>query len=95
MLFGNTIREFRDEQGLLQRQLATTLEIDTPMFSKIKRGDRQAKHKQVVVCIQFIGSQSDCMSYKKSSFLFRQRTSLLLHNRCLFLPDRQDAAVTK
>ena len=30
MIFGNKIRELRDEQGLLQRQLAAALEIDTP-----------------------------------------------------------------
>ena len=47
MLFGNKIRELRDEQGLLQRQLAAALEIDTPMFSKIER-DRRAKREQVV-----------------------------------------------
>lgn len=29
MLFGNKIKEFRDEQGVLQRQLAAYLEIDT------------------------------------------------------------------
>ena len=43
MLFGNRIRELRDKQGVLQRQLAALLEIDTPMFSKIERGDRRAK----------------------------------------------------
>ena len=48
MLFGNKIRELRGEQGLLQRQLAAALEIDTPMFSKIERGDRRAKRKQVI-----------------------------------------------
>ena len=48
MLFGNKIRELRDEQKLLQRQLAAALEIDTPMFSKIERGDRRAKREQVV-----------------------------------------------
>lgn len=48
MLFGDKIRELRDEQGLLQRQLAAALEIDTPMFSKIERGDRRAKREQVV-----------------------------------------------
>ena len=32
MLFGKKIRELRDEQGVLQRQLAALLEIDTPMF---------------------------------------------------------------
>ena len=48
MLLGNKIRELRDEQGLLQRQLAAALEIDTPMFSKIERGDRRAKREQVI-----------------------------------------------
>ena len=43
MLFGNKIRSLRDEQGVLQRQLAALLENDTPMFSKIERGDRRAK----------------------------------------------------
>ncbi len=37
MLLGNKIKELRDEQGVLQRQLAAYLEIDTPMFSKIER----------------------------------------------------------
>ena len=48
MLFGNKIRTLRDEQGVLQRQLAAYLEIDTPMFSKIERGDRRAKREQVI-----------------------------------------------
>lgn len=33
---------------MLQRQLASILEIDTPMFSKIERGDRRAKRTQVI-----------------------------------------------
>ena len=48
MLLGNKIRSLRDEQGILQRQVAAYLEIDTPMFSKIERGDRRAKRSQVV-----------------------------------------------
>ncbi len=48
MLLGNKIRSLRDEQGLLQRQVAAYLEIDTPMFSKIERGDRRAKRSQVI-----------------------------------------------
>lgn len=35
MLLGNKIRSLRDEQGILQRQVAAYLEIGTPMFSKI------------------------------------------------------------
>ena len=48
MLLGNKIRPLRDEQGILQRQVAAYLEIDTPMFSKIERGDRRAKRSQVI-----------------------------------------------
>ena len=38
----------RDKHGVLQRQLASLIEIDTPMFSKIERGDRRAKREQVI-----------------------------------------------
>ena len=43
MLLGNKIRSLRDEQGILQRQVAAYLEIDTPMFSEIELGDWRAK----------------------------------------------------
>ena len=48
MILGNKIKSLRDEQGILQRQVAAYLEIDTPMFSKIERGDRRAKRSQVI-----------------------------------------------
>ena len=48
MLLGQKIKELRLENGVLQRQLASLLEIDTPMFSKIERGDRRAKRAQVI-----------------------------------------------
>lgn len=54
MLFGNKIKELREEQGLLQRQLAAFLEIDTPMFSKIERGDRRAKREQVIKLAEYL-----------------------------------------
>lgn len=54
MLFGNKIRKLRAEQGVLQRQLAALLEIDTPMFSKIERGDRRAKREQVIKLAQYL-----------------------------------------
>ena len=53
MLLGNKIKELRDEQGGLQRQLAAYLEIDTPMFSKIERGDRRAKRSQVILLAKY------------------------------------------
>jgi transcriptional regulator with XRE-family HTH domain len=53
MLFGNKIKELRDENGIMQRQLAALLEIDTPMFSKIERGDRRAKREQVIKLAEY------------------------------------------
>ena len=52
MLFENRIKELREEQGLLQRQLAVVLGIDVPMFSKIERGDRRAKREHVIILAQ-------------------------------------------
>lgn len=48
MKLGERIRELRKRQGLLQRQLSAKLDIDTPMFSKIERGERRAKREQVL-----------------------------------------------
>jgi transcriptional regulator with XRE-family HTH domain len=48
MLFTDKIRLLREEKQLLQRQLAAALEIDTPMYSKIERGERPAKKEQVI-----------------------------------------------
>ena len=46
--FGSKIKELRDASGLFQRQVASQLEIDTPMLSKIERGERKAKKEQVL-----------------------------------------------
>jgi transcriptional regulator with XRE-family HTH domain len=45
--FGNRIKELRESKQLLQRQVASLMEIDTPMLSKIERGERKAKKEQV------------------------------------------------
>ena len=47
--FGEKIKQLRAENGLLQRQVANQLEMDTPMFSKIERGERNAKRDQVTI----------------------------------------------
>lgn len=47
--FGDRIRQLREQKGLLQRQVAHQLEIDSPMLSKIERGERNAKREQVAI----------------------------------------------
>lgn len=59
MLFANQIKKLREENNLLQRQLASALEIDTPMYSKIERGDRLAKREQVVVIANFLSTDEN------------------------------------
>lgn len=54
MRFGEKIKALREEKELLQRQLAAYLEIDTPMYSKIERGERRAKKEQVVRLAKFL-----------------------------------------
>ncbi len=45
--FGNFIRSRREEQNLLLRQVAQTLEMDAPMLSKIERGVRNLKREKL------------------------------------------------
>lgn len=45
--FGETIREIREKKGLLLRQVAAALEIDTALISKMERGERKAQREQV------------------------------------------------
>lgn len=54
MLFTNKIKQLREESQLLQRQLASELEIDTPMYSKIERGERRAKREQVIAIAKLL-----------------------------------------
>ncbi|MBI5371279.1 MAG: helix-turn-helix transcriptional regulator [Sphingobacteriales bacterium] len=57
--FGNRIKELRSQQHLLQRQVAALLEMDTPLYSKIERGERIAKKELVVKLAQILKSDKD------------------------------------
>lgn len=58
MNFGDKIKQLRESQNLLQRQLAANLEIDTPMFSKIERGERRAKREQVLLLAKLLNADT-------------------------------------
>lgn len=47
--FGDRIKELREQKGLLQKHVANKLDIDTPMLSKIERGERPARKEHVPV----------------------------------------------
>jgi transcriptional regulator with XRE-family HTH domain len=50
--FGDKIKQLREANHLLQRQVASELDIDTPMLSKIERGDRKAKKEHVLLFVK-------------------------------------------
>ena len=56
MLFADKLKELREKKQLLQRQLASALEIDTPMYSRIERGERKAKREQVILLAKLLGT---------------------------------------
>ena len=45
---GQKIRELREKQNLLLRQIAAHIEVDTALISKIERGERKASRLQVL-----------------------------------------------
>ena len=45
--FGQTIRNYREARGMLLRQLAAALEVDTAFISKMERDEKQATRSHV------------------------------------------------
>lgn len=56
---GHKIRELREKQNLLLRQVAAHLEVDTALMSKIERGDRKPSKQQVIKIAGFLNSSED------------------------------------
>jgi transcriptional regulator with XRE-family HTH domain len=57
--FGEKIKQLRKANRLLQRQVAVQMEIDTPMLSKIERGERKAKKEQVLHFAKILNGGKD------------------------------------
>lgn len=52
--FGEKIRELRTKQNMLLRQLASQLDVDTFIISKVERGDRQLKKEHIPLLAQIL-----------------------------------------
>ena len=57
--FGSKIKELREFNKLLQRHVSSQMEIDTPMLSKIERGERKAKKEQVLLFAKILNIGSE------------------------------------
>lgn len=47
-MIGDKIRELREHENILLRQLAAQLDMDTAMLSKMERGDRFFRKEDIV-----------------------------------------------
>ncbi|GAI86042.1 unnamed protein product [marine sediment metagenome] len=57
--FGEKIRRLREKKGIYLRQVASFLEIDQALLSKIERGERKAQRNQVIKLAHFYKSNKD------------------------------------
>lgn len=59
MLFTDRLKQLREQNNLLQRQLSAALEFDIGRYSKIERGDRRSKRERVIKFEKFLHIASD------------------------------------
>ena len=59
MLFANRLKQLREQNNLLQRQMSAALEIDTGLYSKIERGDRRPKREQVITLAKILKANQE------------------------------------
>ena len=52
--FDERIRDQRTKQNMLLRQLASQLDVDTCIISKVELGDRQLKKEQIPLLAQIL-----------------------------------------
>ena len=56
MLFSEHIRLLRKERNVPQRQLATAIGVDVPMYCRYEHGERHPKREQVVKLARLLGA---------------------------------------
>jgi transcriptional regulator with XRE-family HTH domain len=58
---GSEIRRLREKKGLLLRQIASFLEVDTAIMSKLERGDRNFQREHVIKLSEFLDANADSL----------------------------------
>ena len=56
---GEIIRREREKKELLLRQVASQLDMDTAILSKIERGERKATREQIIKLAEILGLDKD------------------------------------
>ncbi len=58
-MIGQKIRELREENDYLLRQLAAKLDIDTAQLSKMERGERLFKKEEIVEIAKILNADKE------------------------------------
>ncbi|MBW6459701.1 MAG: helix-turn-helix domain-containing protein [Bacteroidales bacterium] len=58
---GQTLREYRESKGLLLRQVAAALDMDTALLSKFERDERKPNKAQVLSFAKYYKVNSDVL----------------------------------
>lgn len=56
---GKKLRELRESQGLLLRQVAAQIDVDTAFLSKMERGDRKPQREHVSKLAKLLKTDED------------------------------------
>ena len=59
MIIGKKLRELREQKGLLLRQVAAKLEVDTAYISKMERGEKNIKREFIVKLAKIYQANTD------------------------------------
>jgi HTH-type transcriptional regulator, competence development regulator len=59
MIIGKKLRELREQKGLLLRQVAASLEVDTAYISKMERGEKSIKREFIVKLAKIYDAKID------------------------------------
>lgn len=56
---GTKLRELRESQGLLLRQVAAQIDVDTALMSKLERGERRAQREHINKIATVLNTKQD------------------------------------
>jgi len=59
MIIGKKLRELREQKGLLLRQVAASLEVDTAYISKMERGEKNIKREFILKLAELYKTDKD------------------------------------
>ena len=57
--FGQKIKQIREKQNFLLRQVAAHIEVDTGLMSKAERGERNLNREQVIKLAKFFNTPEE------------------------------------